>query len=772
MVRGLTAALYHSQVDYPLQITVDKLPRKGSNPKVIVDGVSLAYHIVTQNREFSYDFANGGNYKLYSQKTIELIATLEQAEIEVVFVFPFADGTPTNVPKEVAEARWDKRALDKFRRVQRLRHILEKSGSFRGLLEVLPPMMITEVAETAAQQKVEVLFTRNNVTRYAAKYVASGKADAVIGLSSDYVIFKNISYIPIDSITFNDEKVLSFELLNNEIASTLLQLEDPDKLFQLSVLLGNIYTEPFIVNKYNIQNLLHIKSSTKYQDYLAYGIVTFLNGEDFDSIQQTSPTKEMIQADPLFLKAISDSEDFYNLDKPLDDESNSEFSEKASKGELPDWAPSISEGGDFWYDPVVDDYEHPIKTDNVTLPLRKIFYAILKRSTVTEHVPRADGMHAQEVQAEEGFPDYATLQSLTKKKGGVARLRGTFNNIAHCCFPPDFALPKDDPLLKLDEPIQTCGFALRYLVSQCFTGNQAPQCMLKEDAPQPLRDAKVVGAPPLDMFELRALAVTCVILCLNLGSKYGGPTLKPKLRRVKVAAMYQAAVQHLTWLQQLLGIKSPNSKPHRFFDGDIFAAIYDAAGEMSGEKFSLYFEDAERLAKVEKEMLEPFISAVLAPFPKGLFEAFAAVPRSFHFDQPAVGEKPLEVTVVKSAFNALMEGSDEEEEDGGEAAAPPPPVVVAAPPPPPKKQQARKREEGENDDDVEAFLVAQAQKKAAEAPGQQRQQAKPAVRQPKKRTYVRKAHGSLNQPERQQQFARESKDEVKRQLKQQGYDYN
>ncbi|KAH0785824.1 Protein asteroid 1 [Histomonas meleagridis] len=771
MVRGLTAALYHSQVEYPLQITADKLPHKGATPKVIVDGVSLAYHIVTSSREYAYDFANGGNYKLYSQKTIEFIATLESAGIEIVFVFPFADGTPTNVPKDVAEARWDKRALDKFRRVQRLRHILEKSGSLKGLLEVLPPMMITEIAETAVQQKVQVLYTRNNVTRFAAKYVANGNADAVVALSSDYVIFKNINYIPIDSITFNDDKMLAFELLNNEIAAKLLQLNDPDKLFQLSVLLGNVYTEPFIVNKYNIQNLLHIKSSTKYQDFLTYGIVSFLNGEEFDSIQQTSPTREMIQSDAQFQKAITDSEAFYNLDTPLEDEGKSDLSEKSAKGEIPDWAPSISEGGDFWYDPVIDDYEHPIKTDNITLPLRKIFYSILKRDTVTEHVPRSDGIVTQEVKSEEGFPDYATLQSLQKKKGGVNRLKSTFHNIAHCSFPPDFKLPKDDPLLKLEEPIQTCGYALRFLVSQCFTNNQVPNSLIKEDSPQSLKDAKVVGAPPLDMFELRSLAVTCVILCLNLGSKFNGPILKPKLRRVKVSAMYQAVVQHLVWMQQLLGIKSANSKPHRFFDGDIFAAIYDAAGEMSGEKFSLYFEDQEKIAKVEKELLDPFISAVLSPFPKEIFDAFTSSPRSFHSVQPVTNEKPVEVIVVKSAFDALM--NDDEEEDEGEVALPPP-VVAAPPPPPPKKQQPKKRggkKAAEEDDDMEAFLIAQAQKKAAEAPKQTTAPTKSAVKQPKKRTYVRKVHGTLNQ-DRQQEFTRESKGEIKRQLKQQGFDYN
>ncbi|KAH0794304.1 hypothetical protein GPJ56_001746 [Histomonas meleagridis] len=142
---------------------------------------------------------------------------------------------------------------------------------------------------------------------------------------------------------------------------------------------------------------------------------------------------------------------------------------------------------------------------------------------------------------------------------------------------------------------------------------------------------------------------------------------------------------------------------------------------------------------------------MLSPFPKEIFGAFTSSPRSSHSVQPLTIEKPIEVIVVKSAFDVL---NDDEEEDQGEVTLPPP-VVAAPPPPPPKKQQPKKRgvkkAVEEDDDDMEAFLIAQAQKKAAEAPKQTTALTKSAVKQPKKRTYVRKLHGTLNQ-DKQQEF--------------------
>lgn len=768
MVRGLTVGITHTQVEYPIEITIDQMPHKAHNPKVIVDGVSLAYNVVSPFGQHPNNFALGGNYKLYSKKALEFIATLQTAGFEIVIVLPFADGTPTSVPKDISEARWLKKANDKLHRIQRLRNVVEK-GVVKNLMEVLPPMIISEIAETATSHKVEVIYTRNNVTRFCAKYVAEGKADAVIAQNSDYLIFKDVNYIPIDSININVEKKLAFEFLNIDIAAKLLQLNDPERMFELSVLLGNIYTEPFVVSKYNIPTLLHLKLNSKYQDTLVVNLVEFLNNEEFESILTTSPTKETIAADEDFKKAIEDSRKFYDIDTPLEEEGTSEFVEKATKGEVPDWTPCIAEGGDFWYEPIVDDYANPIKTDKITQPLRKILYAILKRPSVVEHIPGADAIETVEVKAEEGFPDYAKLQSLKKRKGGLQKIKDAFNNIAHCCFPVDYKLPKDDPISTLDEPIQTCAYALRYLISQCFTNNQIPRTMLPETAPQDLKDAKVVGAPPLDLYEIKSLAITSIVLCLNLGSKFSGPVLKPKLRRMKVSALYQTTLQHLIWLQQLLGIKSPNSKPHRLFDGDIFSTIYDASGEIASEKFALYFEDPEKVMKLESTLLKEFMDIVLKPFPADLFEAFATVPRSFNYSnvQETDDEPVKEVEVVKSSFSVLLDDSDDE----GSVAAPPPVVSTPPPPPPPaKKQQTKKnnKKKDDDDDDMEAFLLAQAQKNSDVPKAAPKVSSKP---QPKKKTYVRKVHGSLNQ-NITKDFAKESKGEVKRQLKQQGFDYN
>lgn len=770
MVRGLTVGITHSQVDQPIEITIEDMKYKGPNPKVIIDGVSLAYHVVSPSGTPQNNFALGGNYKLYSKKALEFIATLQTAGFSIVIVFPFADGTPTKAPKELSEARWLKKATDKLHRIQRLRNVVEK-GAVKNLMEVLPPMIIPEIAETATSHDIEVIYTRNNVTRFCAKYVAEGKADAVIAQNSDYLVFKDVNYIMIDSIHINTDKKLAFDYLNIEIAAKLLQLNDPEKMFELSVLLGNVYTEPFVVSKYNIPTLLHLKLNSKYQDTLVVNLVEFLNGEEFESVLTTSPTKETIAADDEFKKAIEDSRLFYDINEPLEEEGASDFADKATKGEVPDWTPSIAEGGDFWYEPIVDDYVNPIKTSKITEPLRKIMYAILKRQDVVEHIPGAETIETVEVKAEEGFPDYAKLQSLKKRKGGQQKIKDAYNNIAHCCFPIEYKMKKDDPILALDEPIQTCAYALRYLISQCFTNNQIPRTMLQEEtAPQSLKDAKVVGAPPLDIFEIKSLAITSIVLCLNLGSKFSGPVLKPKLRRMKVSALYQTTIQHLLWLQQLMGIKSQNSKPHRLFDGDIFSAIYDASGDVQSEKFALFFEDPEKVMKLESTLLKQFMDAVLYQFPAELFDAFNSVPRSFNYSnvEDTTDEPVKEVEVVKSSFSVLLDDSDDE--DG--AAAPAAPVISTPPPPPPpaKKQQPKKnnKKKQDDDDDMEAFLLAQAQKNSDAPKAAPKVSSKP---QPKKKTYVRKVHGSLNQ-NMTKDFAKESKGEVKRQLKQQGFDYN
>ncbi|KAK8890100.1 hypothetical protein M9Y10_034860 [Tritrichomonas musculus] len=789
MVRGLTVGILHNDSQEKPEITVDQLPRKGANPRVIIDGVSLAYQVLTpESKDHSWEFLNGGNYKQYSTKVLEFVELLKHYALEVVIVFPLAEGTPPI--SEQSTSRWNQKAVEKLRRVQRARNLLEKGTSTsRTLQEVLPPFIISEITETLKSAKYEVIFTRNNVTRFASKYVFSGKADAVIGQNSDYLIFKGVNYIPLDSIYKNTEQILCFDLLSHDIAAKLIKLEDPNKMFELSVLLGNPFTEPFVVSKYPIFQCLHIKLNPKYPAALVNGIVAFLNNPEFISIEESSPIKEMVQADAEFKQAIDHSREFFNIESELDPEGDSDVVKETCEGKLPLWAPAVFENGDFWYDPVVDDYEHEVKTASITEPLRKFFYSILKRDKVVEHIPAKDSIDTKEVTAEAGFPDYKKLWGMKAKK--AKNLEKTYQNIARCLFPSDHKFPDKEPLEKLGEPFITIGLTLRYIVSVCFTDNQASNTLLPENGPEDLKKLKVVGAPPLDLFELKSLAALALILNSGVSSKFSAPSFKPKLRRIKVTAYYQAVIQHLMWLQQLMGVeyKVERFKPSRLYDGEIFAAIYESMGEINSDKFLQYFDDesASKIAKAAEEKLPVFLNAVLAPFPKDIFEAFVSTPRyiaSNVFDET----KPVqqEVIVVQSKFAGLLNSDDDdeflEEEDDGmgnsvgaqplppQPAPAPAPAASAPPPPPPRKQQKKPAKVEDDDDDMEAFLMAQAAKNAsAGGPPKPKtvQQQKP---QQKKKPHVRKLEGgmTINNPT----FNKESKQEFKRQLKQQGYDYN
>jgi hypothetical protein len=64
----------------------------------------------------------------------------------------------------------------------------------------------------------------------------------------------------------------------------------------------------------------------------------------------------------------------------------------------------------------------------------------------------------------------------------------------------------------------------------------------------PLAALKVVGAPPIDHFELLALAGTAGVLNFVGAGAFVGPDQRPSLRRIKVAALYQTVAQHIVWL--------------------------------------------------------------------------------------------------------------------------------------------------------------------------------------------------------------------------------
>jgi hypothetical protein len=160
-------------------------------------------------------------------------------------------------------------------------------------------------------------------------------------------------------------------------------------MFQLSVLLGNRFTEPFVCNKYNVASLLKIKLDPKYPDSLAVGAIAWMNKDDFTRINDMPPCAAISQQDPEFRKAIDDSKVYFDLSTPLVPEGTDLIRQFTEKGDFPIWAPAIAEGGDFWADVIVDDYDHPVQCAKATVQFRRIFFQILRRPEVVEHQPPA-----------------------------------------------------------------------------------------------------------------------------------------------------------------------------------------------------------------------------------------------------------------------------------------------------------------------------------------------------------------------------------------------
>jgi hypothetical protein len=502
-----------------------------------------------------------------------------------------------------------------------------------------------------------------------------------------------------------------------------------------------------------------------------------MNKDDFTQIGDMPPFASIIENDAEFKQAIDDSKVYFDLSTPLESEGTDVVRQLAEKGDFPIWAPGIAEGGDFWSDVMVDDYAHPVQCAKATVQFRRVFYAILGRSEVVEHQAVGDQIVAQTVAKEPGFPKYKKLRNMKSKH--EKNLRVTFLNLVHCNFakcPPPNDPPLNDPINKFIDPMLTIALVLRFVVSICFTDNQAPHTRLPGDAAQALKDVGVVGAPPIDLFELKALAIMAIVLIGEEMKDFEPPSVRPRLRHLKVTALYQSVLQHILWLQQLCFIKNDLNVPHRLFDGELFAAAYDAGGDPRNDAFAPWFKDPEAVARVVEERLPTLLTAVLAPFPPGLFEAFASAPRSLAMTDVVESKSAVvEVKVAKSAFAGLLD-SDSYSDDGGAAPAPPPqpPQVAVAPPRPGPKKQPKKKKEDDEDD--EAFLLKLAQKNAQASPPTAAAAAPPPAKRPaaaaagKKKPHVRKAEGGPDGT--RQTFGRESKQELKRQLKQQVFDYN
>jgi hypothetical protein len=169
---------------------------------------------------------------------------------------------------------------DSLHKMNSVKRFLEKpGGSPRPPFQLLPPfailLAIQEICETGnSVGNVDVVSTRNPVIRFAANYIADGLADAVLAQNSDYLLFDQIHSIPIDSVIFRDDPpIVTCEMFTSKLASDVLMLANPLKLFDLSVLLGVDQTESFVLNRHDIASLLGIRLTRNHAEFLVAGIV-------------------------------------------------------------------------------------------------------------------------------------------------------------------------------------------------------------------------------------------------------------------------------------------------------------------------------------------------------------------------------------------------------------------------------------------------------------------------------------------------------------------
>jgi hypothetical protein len=790
MVRGLTVGIYHGTSGISPEIKYQELPHpEGQNPRVIIDGISLAYHVLSPiERDHSIDFVNGGDYHQISLRIIDYISRLQKYNFEITVVLPLQEGVPPVTPE--ATERLLAKQEDKLHRVMRVKTMLEKAGSLsRNLTPVLPPLVILELLDVlkTLQTPVKILYTINNITRFCAKYVVDGNADAVIAQNSDFLIFKGVNYIPMDSLYTDENKDLKFDLLNDEKTASILGLTDPSRLITLSVLLGNPFTDAIINNKYNIPNLLHIKVKPQYPDAIVNGIVQWLNSPDFESLSTTTPIAEIVGSDPAFAKTIDESNVFFDLSTPFLPETDDKYGKiraLVDESKLPLWVYPVALGADSIIDPIVDDYDNDVRTLAITTLIRKILYGILGRKSVIERVPVKNSIESVEMIPDEGLPFILDLLKLSAEKRATI-----YHRLAHGTFPvklaPTNTKKKPDLLEKLPQPFRLAGQAIRLVIAQCFTDNQTEltKCPDNENG-NALKELGYIGAPLIDMFELKTLIGTVIVLnSQKTTGKFESPVIKPKLRRIRVSAYYQSALQYLIALQQCFGLFDENSRPHRLYDGEVFAALYEAFGSLENDSFTSLFQNSEKVPDLAQRV-DDMMKAILAPFDERLFDTFKDCPRSLGTLGFEEEPKTVSIKAATSAFAGLLDSDSEDDEDyvddqndQSEAVQEEPKEEpkdevkpIALPPPPPKNNNKNKKGKGKgqkqeepNEDDELAFLMAQAAANASKE-GEQKIVSAKDTKKPKKVHVRKQVDGG---PQGKQNFTSESKAEMKRQLKQQ-----
>ena len=651
MVKGLSLGIYNPVNESSPEVPMSSIKHSKSNLSVVIDGISLAYLIVTnKDPDHGWEYANGGDYKLYAKRMIDFFKVLKSANVESLIVFPLPDGT--GPVTDALVTKWKNSAMETIRRINRTRQFIEKDYQAKKLLEVLPPFIITLIVETANKLRIPVVYTRNNIVRFLARFVAAGEADAVLGQDTDYVLFKGIKYIPIDSIYHNAEGVLCCDYLDSTFVAESIGLENEDYLFDLSCILGNACTE-LLMEKYNAYVILHCKPDPETPTLLIDTAVEFLNKDTYKGLDKTTPFKEIMEDDPEFKKCVEEALEFYDITGEFPPEGDDYIREDVEKGILPMWSVAISEGNDFYIDPIVDDYRDEITTANITRPYRLIMYGLLERDSVREHIPTENVIIEKEFRTSDDIPPLAEIREMDKDQLSMA-----FYKIAHQNFPKPPKI-ESDPLAFFEEPAKTVGFALRYIVAQCFTENHNQyQCTPHDN--NEFRDAKILGAPPIDYFELRALAAQALILMMINVDTFKAPEFKPKLRRVHCGALYQSVMQHMIWLQMFFDQKNYKVSPHNFYNGQIFAAAYNAKGMIGTDEFANYFSEPQKIKILEEKRLNPFLKAILYPFPSTLFKVFELAPRSI----PTPVYDQYKANIKKNKPIAVVVEAHEEEDEG------------------------------------------------------------------------------------------------------------
>lgn len=768
MVRGLAAGIFNSQTGGTPAIHLTEVSKKGEKLRLVFDGYQLAYHVLSPpDKDHSWDFTGGGSYREYEDKLNIFLTTFKAVNPEFIVVFPLADGFPPNTEQSVE--KWTAKELSKTKRSLRVKNLAERDGgSTRNLEQILPPLMIQFMIDFCKNGNIEVLYTSGSVVEFVAHFIAEGHADAVVAQDTDYCVFENVPYIPLDSFHEEEKDVWICDYLTREITADLIGLANPDRMVDLSIILGNCFTARFATDKYDTYRVLHIKNNSKYPDNLCVGAVAFVNGEQYTDLEGTTPYQEILSNDPEYKQAYIESKKFFNFNDtttggesqpatPAEEEPENIalIHQLTDRSALPLWVYGVAKGGDFWYEPILDDYDHPIKTHKITVPIRQLLFSALGRQSVVEHIPTFESVEEEIIEALPGTPGLDQISKMDQKT-----LVSAVYGIIHQVFPKKQHASKD-PLSKVPEPMRTIGYALRLIVAQCYTNNQSPD-LIPEEAVLG-EESKVVGPPPLDLHEVKALALQA-LLVNNFKDPLSGYVPKPRMRRIKVIALYQSVLQHILWLQQVFNVIDPSIKITNLFDSSYFSAAYDCHGDYGDEFIGLFPKPEKAITLVEKQ-LPMYLEAILHPFPNNLFEAFESVPRSVN-TATAEEYKPqvIQLKSSKSKFAALRDDDDEDGEE--EEFVPPPKIEITPPPPPPKKQQKKKKHEEMNEEDEEAFLLQMAAERAASGETAHVTYAKPQA--PKKKTSSASRRKGKN-PEGVEGLKtfdkKATKDELKRQKK-------